>query len=221
MLIFKDLDRAEKIQLIVAYILQLILIGSSILAIYKKNWLTLFLIISTLILTFLPAIFRRNFKVFIPIEFDFVIIVFVFTSIFLGEVQGYYTHLWWWDVVMHTSSGILLGIAAFVLIYILNEEEKIHIDMKPGFIALFAFAFAVASGAVWEIFEYTLDSTIGTNMQASGLVDTMWDLIVDCLGAILISVLGYFYIRRNDSLLFERFVHRFVRKNPQLFKKKE
>jgi hypothetical protein len=37
--------------------------------------------------------------------------------------------------------------------------------MRPRFVALFAFLFAVAVGALWEIFEFAIDGTFGTQMQ--------------------------------------------------------
>jgi hypothetical protein len=69
-----------------------------------------------------------------------------------------------------------------------------------------------------------MDQVFGTNMQKemfgdpSGLTDTMWDLIVDTLGALLISVLGSGYIKtaKNQSFL-ERWIHSFVKSNPRLF----
>jgi hypothetical protein len=90
--------------------------------------------------------------------------------------------------------------------------------MKPGFVALFAFMFAVGLGALWEIFEFGMDSLFGLNMQKSGLVDTMWDLIVDVAGALVISILGYGYLVRseNDSFL-ERWIARFIRANRRFF----
>src|SRR5690606_30887329 len=97
--------------------------------------------------------------------------------------------------VLHGASGFLLGILGFLLVYVLNEKEEIGLDMKPGFVALFAFVFAVALGALWEIFEFAMDSAFGLNMQKSGLVDTMWDLIVDTAGALVMAVLGYGYLR--------------------------
>ena len=76
-------------------------------------------------------------------------------------------------------------------------------------------------GGIWEIFEFGMDSFFGLNMQKSGLVDTMWDLVVDTIGALVISLLGYFYLKRGDSLIFDRVIHRFVKRNPQLFKKRK
>lgn len=90
--------------------------------------------------------------------------------------------------------------------------------MKPGFVALFTFMFAVGLGAIWEIFEFAMDSFFGMNMQKSGLVDTMWDLIVDSVGALVISVLGYGYLRTtgNESFL-EQWIQRFIEEIPRFF----
>jgi len=219
-LLFQDktLGRAEKIQLISAYILQLIITVTIFISLYRNNWFTAFLTSGILLLTFLPAMIHRNTRVYLPIEFHFITIVFIFVSLFLGEIHSYYTYYWWWDIILHIASGILLGVAGFVLVYTLNRES-VHVKMNLAFVALFAFAFAVSIGSLWEIFEFAMDSFFGLNMQKSGLVDTMWDLIVDVLGALFISMLGHWYIKDRESFLFERLVHRFVRKNPRLFQR--
>ena len=46
------------------------------------------------------------------------------------------------------------------MVYVLNERKEVDLDMKPKFIALFAFMFAVSIGALWEIFEYGYGSGI-------------------------------------------------------------
>ena len=91
--------------------------------------------------------------------------------------------------------------------------------MRPRFVALFAFMFAVGMGALWEIFEFGMDQMFGLNMQKSGLVDTMWDLIVDAVGAAVIAFLGWAYMRAagNDSFL-EQWIDAFVQSNPRIFK---
>ncbi len=156
----------------------------------------------------------------IPSEFEALTVVFVFASLFLGEVRGYYVRFWWWDAALHTASGFLLGILGFLLVYVLNEKDNIEFHMKPGFVALFAFMFALGIGALWEIFEFAMDSLVGMNMQKSGLQDTMWDLIVDAVGAGTIAVLGYGWLKRKNAASFlERWIHRFIETNPQLFRR--
>ena len=126
---------------------------------------------------------------------------------------------------MHAGSGFLLGIMGFLLVYVLNQEEKIQLHMKPRFVALFSFVFAVAIGAVWEIFEFAMDGFFGLNMQKemlgdlSGLTDTMWDLVVDTLGAAVISILGYLYISKSEEYWLERWINRFIEGNPRLFRR--
>jgi len=118
-------------------------------------------------------------RVYIPPEFEVLATVFVFASLFLGEVRGYYIRFLWWDIVLHTASGFLLGIVGFLLVYVLYEKEEIDLHMTPGFVSFFAFMFALGMGALWAIFEFRMDSYLGLNMQKamlgdpSGLTDTM------------------------------------------------
>ena len=62
-----------------------------------------------------------------------------------------------------------------------------------------------------------MDWFFNFNMQKSGLVDTMTDLIVNTIGSLIAAVLGYFYVRNGDSLIVDRLVKSFVNKNPKLF----
>src|SRR3989344_3445159 len=170
----KRLDQSDKIQLSISYILQAVLLIEAIISVYRQNWLTAFLTFGILVLTFVPALIRRRTNVYLPVEFDFLTILFIFASLFLGEIHAYYTRLWWWDLVLHASSGALIGLFGFILVYVINREKHPKIYLEPRFVALFSFAFALAIGSMWEIVEFSLDSAFGFNMQKSGLVDTMW-----------------------------------------------
>ena len=206
------------------FALQAILVFEVTAALWGKQWLTAIITTGIILVTLAPFFLAKFFHVFIPTEFVLFAIIFVFASLFLGEVHSYYSRIWWWDIALHTSSGFLLGIIGFLLVYVLNETEDIGVYMKPGFVAFFAFLFAVGMGALWEIFEFAMDSFFGMNMQKpmlgdpSGLTDTMWDLIVDTLGALVITVLGYGYLKtgKNDSFL-ERWIHTFIKSNPRFF----
>jgi uncharacterized membrane protein YjdF len=206
------------------FFLQAILVIEAILAAWSQQWLTAVVTTGIIIVTLFPFFLGKFFRVFIPPELVLMAIAFVFASLFLGEIHGYYSRFWWWDIALHSCSGFLLGIIGFLLVHVLNETEDIEVHLKPGFVALFAFLFAVGIGALWEIFEFAMDSLFGMNMQKamsgdpSGLTDTMWDLIVDTLGALIIAVLGYGYIKtaRNESFL-ERWIQAFIKNNPRFF----
>ena len=179
--------RQQLIHLRLTLALQVILVIGIVAAIWEQQWLASVITSGIILVTLVPLFLSKRFRVFIPLEFVLLAITFVFASVFLGEVHGYYVRFWWWDLVLHASSGFLLGVIGFLLVYILNETEDIDVHMKPGFVAFFAFLFAVGIGALWKIFEFSMDSFFGTNMQKemlgdpSGLTDTMWDLIVDTL----------------------------------------
>ncbi len=206
------------------FILQVILAGELVLVLLNRQWLNVFLVLMIMGGTLVPMFLRRWKTVDIPAEFQVLTIAFVFASVFLGEIQSYYERIWWWDMALHAVSGLLLGILGFLLVYILNESERIELHMRPRFVAIFAFAFAVSVGSVWEMFEFGMDRMFGTNMQKpmlgdpSGLADTMWDLIVDAAGALVISALGWRYMRQGKRSFIEHWIHKFIQRNPHLFK---
>lgn len=212
---FRDrtLDRADRIQLYISYVMQVVLIAALVFAVIETNWLTAFLAAGGFLITLLPAFIRRSYRVYLPLEFDFILILFIFASLFLGEIRAYYTRFWWWDVLLHTSAGMVMGILGFALVYVLNRHERIDVVLSPAFVAFFSFCFAEAIGVTWEIFEFAMDSFFGMNMQKTGLADTMWDLIVNTAGALIVSIAGYFYVRGGDSLIFDRIVRRFLEHN--------
>ena len=206
----------------VSYFLKLVLALGVGLLLLQGRYQAAIEVAIILCITFLPVILGNRFRVKIPHEFESLTVVFVYLSLFLGEVQGYYVRFWWWDIVLHIGSGFLLGVLGFLLVYVLNEKEDVDLNLKPKFIAFFAFLFAMGMGAIWEIFEFTMDQVFGMNMQKSGLVDTMWDLIVDGVGALVIAFLGWGFLQtsKRDSFL-ERWIDSFIEKNPHLFRSKD
>ena len=201
--------------------LKIFLFCGAALEFFQGNLLGGIATIGVLVVSSVPVVLGEHFKVRIPPEFELCAVLFVMASLFLGEVQGYYLKFWWWDLVLHTASGFLLGIFGFLLVHVLNEKENIQLSLKPGFVAIFAFMFALGMGALWEIMEFTIDQLFGTNMQKSGLQDTMGDLIVDSIGALIIAIIGYFYLSKIGTESFlERWIRHFIVMNTHLFKKK-
>jgi uncharacterized membrane protein YjdF len=208
-------------------VLQVIMAAELVATVLDSQWLNAFLILIIMAVTLAPALLRRRLRVYIPSEFQVLAVVFVFAALFLGEVRSYYERFWWWDLALHTSSGLLLGLFGFLLVYVLNENERVDVHMRPRFVALFAILFAVATGAVWEVFEFSMDRIVGTRMQKpmfgdpSGLTDTMWDLIVDTLGAVAIGALGWWYMKHRKRSFIEVWIRRFIERNPRLFRSRE
>jgi len=204
--------------------LQLIMAAEFILLLLESQWLSAFVVIMIMAISVAPVVLGERLQVNIPPEFQVLAIMFVFASLFLGEVRDFYGRIWWWDTAMHTASGLLLGILGFLLVYVLNENKRVDVHLHPRFVALFAFVFALAVGALWEIFEFGMDQVVGTNMQKpmfgdpSGLTDTMWDLMVDTFGASCISILGWWYMKREEVSFIESWIKKFIVNNPRLFR---
>lgn len=221
-----DLQNREfRIHRIIIRVMLVILAVEWILLLLDQSWLSLFLVTLIIGTVFSPILFRKQLQMELPVELHFMAVIFVFASFYLGEVQDFYYRVWWWDIALHTSAGLLMGILGFLLIFILNESKRVHINLTPGFIAFFAFTFALAIGSIWEIFEFGMDQIFGMNMQKemlgdpSGLTDTMWDIIVNALGAFLISFAAYEYLKREKSFFVKDWIRSFIEKNPDWFKK--
>lgn len=207
----------EKLKLYIFYAFRGLLIITAIFALAHFHWREAAFLCFTLFLTFLPQIIEGKTGIDYPGELEILILLFIIGSIYLGEMHAYYDKFPWWDTLLHSFSGIIIGGIGFSIIFILNKSKKIVFKLSPGFVCLFAFCFAVAIGVLWEIFEFAMDQTFGLNMQRSGLVDTMGDLILDSVGALLFSLIGYFHIK-HDIKIFNWLEKKFFKLNPELKK---
>lgn len=154
------------------------------------------------LLMMVPSFLKNKYRVYLPLELDLAIVAFIFFTLFLGSLRDFYELFPLWDTILHFQSGILLGIVSFVLVYILNEQKTKKLELSPGFISFFAITFSLAISVVWEIYEYTVDTFLGFNMQESGLPDIMGDLIFNAIGALIVALVGYIWMRHRQKLPF-------------------
>jgi len=174
----------------------------------------------------IPMLFSRQFKVELPAPLYIMYIVFLYAAIFLGEVRSFYYKVPYWDSVLHAFSSMMTGCLGFMLVALLNRSEHTKLSLSPFFVAMFAFCFATTVGAIWEIYEFSGDLFLGTNMQkfvtAEGSVltgqlalsDTMKDIIIDAAGALLASTAGYFSLRSGRGWASDM-IATYSRKHPK------
>lgn len=209
---------SRRVQLALVTGLQIVMAVELTLLVSAGQWLHAFLVAGVIAATLAPAAL----KIDVPAEIQIAVVVFVFATLFLGEVRNYYERFWWWDLALHGTAGLLLGIFGFLIVYMLNRSEAVDLHMRPAFLALFAFFFAVGIGALWEVFEFTMDQVFGLNMQKpmlgdpSGLTDTMWDIIVDTLGAGAVALVGWYQLSRPKSRS-DNWLRRFIARHPRFF----
>src|SRR6056297_1446259 len=131
----------EKIQIALTLLMQLAFIVSFFLAFYQGRWTVVFISILAMISVWIPIVFIKRRRIYIPVRFEFLLTLFVYATLFLGEIRGFYTKFWWWDVVLHTGSGLALGFIGFLIIYSLYRHGPLK--SNPALIALFSFTFAL------------------------------------------------------------------------------
>lgn len=157
----------------------------------------------------LPSILERRLRFELPGLLYGFYIVFLYCAIFLGEVRSFYYLFPRWDSILHFFSSLMTGFFGLMVVTILNRDRHVSMNLSPLFVCLFAFCFSVTIGSLWEIYEFIGDGLFGLNMQKfmtaqgellvghNALRDTMKDIIVDVLGALLASVIGMISIRRG------------------------
>ncbi len=161
----------------------------------------------------LPGRLKKHWHIYIPSKMIIIYALFLYCAIYLGEVRSFYYDVPHWDTILHAFSGAMLGALGFSFISFLNKTENVPINLSPIFVAVFTLCFAVTLGVIWEIYEFSADIVLGTNMQKfsleggealigqDALKDTMKDLIVDTIGAFVMSVIGYISLKYQKGWL--------------------
>lgn len=199
------------------YAVWIVLLSATVTGLASSNWSLAAVGLVTFLLTLLPAVFSNRFAVKLPVSFVSMIVVFIFATIFLGEAFDFYEQYWWWDILLHGGSAVGFGLFSFLLVFMLFQGDRY--SAPPVALAFITFSCAVAVGVTWEIFEYAADQIFGFNMQKSGLQDTMWDLIVDCIGASIAALAGFLYLKEKELGGLTGLIEEFIFLNKKFFSK--
>ncbi len=244
----KEERKAGKSKLIVYVVIRVLVVAVMVAQIFNKNWHNVFTCVLTLILLLLPSIMSKRMRIVLPNTLEIIIVCFIFAAEILGEVQEYYVLYARWDDMLHTMNGFLAAAIGFAMIDILNRDERISMNLSPGFVAMVAFCFSMTIGVLWEFFEFSMDHFMGADMQKDtwlsafnsvainpdganvpvhvdvesvivngqtwdkyldiGLFDTMHDLFVNFIGAVVFSLLGLVYIKNRGKGIAAKFIPR-------------
>lgn len=220
--------------LVLRWFLILFTVGFTVYSVLIRHWDIMMNGLLALVLLISPLWLRKRKLMSIPSLFQIVILIYLLAAMYFGEVQHFYYKFRWWDVIVHLASAPFIAYAGFLLVYTVNNDRNVHKHLSPFFLALFAFSFSLIVGVAWEVFEYGVDSVLGVNMQKArnlelvygyfdtrlGVLDTMEDLLVDALGALIVSMIGYRYLKKDSAkaAAFWKIKDQFIEDNPHFFK---
>lgn len=167
---------------IVALPLELFMVAGAVMSYLLHDLLHIGTSLFTFLVSFAPLLLERWWRVRLPTWLQFVYVLFVFLSMFCGEVLRFYAHFTWWDDSMHVASGVLMGFGV-VLWLQLAKERGAALPVWSQFLLVFTVTLTIAT--FWEFAEFASDQLFGTHSQ-DNLFDTMMDMIDATIGAIII-----------------------------------
>lgn len=154
-----------------------------------------------LCLPFLPLV-RRTLLLEKNRSMENELLLFVFLAFLLGVVLGWYSLLSFYDNLVHFLSGVVFTTVGLCFFWLIREDRSA--DRKKDYpVAVgFSFCFAQFTAVLWEIFEFVSGRITGhdsQNVAATGVADTMEDMIACMLGSLLMSAVIYFCLKHDRS----------------------
>lgn len=148
----------KKINLLYLIVVMFYLISGLI----KWDITTIFACVLSLILMFITNVIGK--KLGFGNGIKILIYIFILGTEVLGEIYHFYVDVWWFDIVMHTYFAFIISYAGLYLIRYFKIKGSIY------FVILFIFSLAMMTESVWEIFEFSMDRVIGTDMQKDTVI---------------------------------------------------
>ncbi|MEE0264337.1 MAG: hypothetical protein UD936_01815 [Acutalibacteraceae bacterium] len=249
--VMKDMNtKHKKSTLTVFLVIRFLIVVEIVLAVFRKDYHSVFICALSLVLMILPSIIEHRLNIDLPDTLEIIIFCFIFAAEILGEINSFYIRVPHWDTILHTMNGFLCAAVGFAMVDFFNRTEKFSIRLSPLYLAIVAFCFSMTIGVLWEFFEFCCDQILGLDMQKDyiintintvsldatrtntvvnvadikdiiivhsdgtqqrlgvggyidiGIIDTMEDLFVNFVGAVIFSVIGYFYVKQRGKHKF-------------------
>jgi ABC-type Fe3+-siderophore transport system permease subunit len=112
--------------------------------------------------------------------------------------NGFYPY---YDKIAHVVSSFTVALLGFLIVVLLHRLNRMRCSVRM--ITLFILVFTLALGAAWEILEFAVDRLFGTHLQY-GLDDTIYDLIFDGIGGLIVAGTGAIWLSIHDRAIAPR-----------------
>ena len=97
----ENLELNNKSSMIITNLVRIALILTYIRGWFMHDHSQDFLIILTFVMTYYPSVLEKRFGVYLPNTLQIIITLFIFSAQVLGEMNGFYDKIPWWDTMLH------------------------------------------------------------------------------------------------------------------------
>lgn len=184
----------------------IILLGSlyyAVEVIREKDFYQLLIIITVTPVALFPYFIQKIGKVKIPDMLESLYMIFIFFAYFLGSIMKLYGKIAYYDLIVHFTSGILSAMVAYYIYKMVNKKKE---NLFTSI--LFILGITALIAVSWEIFEFVCDKIFKKDaqyVQKTGVDDTMTDMIVALIGAILYDILYYLQVKKKKGKMMKKY----------------
>ncbi len=128
---------------------------------------------------------------------EIIFLIFLFISSILGSLFHFYEFVDYFDKFAHLLSGIVTAILGIIML----KKWRIKSKHQLSFDIILMNILSLAIASAWEIYEFVASKPLNSDLQrvgASGVTDTVHDMIVALIGSLMVSVM-YYAIVRNEK----------------------
>lgn len=128
---------------------------------------------------------------------EIIFLIFLFISSILGSLFHFYEFVDYFDKFAHLLSGIVTAILGIIML----KKWRIKSKHQLSFDIILMNILSLAIASAWEIYEFVASKALNSDLQrvgASGVTDTVHDMIVALIGSLMVSVM-YYAIARNEK----------------------
>lgn len=169
----------HKWTVVVFVVLRVLVVLTGVLFALRQDYESVFIAAVTFFLLLLPSIISRKLRIELPGTLEIILLVFIFASTILGEINKFYVRVPHWDTVLHTINGFCFAAIGFALVDMLNRHERVSLRLSPLFLAITAFCFSMTIGVLWEFYEYAGDRLFVLDMQKDTVIQEFNSVSLD------------------------------------------
>ena len=128
---------------------------------------------------------------------EIIFLIFLFISSILGSLFHFYEFVDYFDKFAHLLSGIVTAILGIIML----KKWRIKSKHQLSFDIILMNILSLAIASAWEIYEFVASKALNSDLQrvgASGVTDTVHDMIVALIGSLMVTVM-YYAIVRNEK----------------------